>query len=219
MGGLNTPERAKRSGLPLSASAIAAFRGACTIALSLEQEKAPPEEPDIPSSAPAERKRRAPKGLSLGGVDDIPGRRASCCNPVPGEPVVGFISRGRGLTIYRRECEVERERAGDGPFELFAARLGAYHRWMLSAIRRLLYSIGTRSLVTTVTAVLLAGAAGGGIAGLAVFMIATFIWFAFRLVVQYRVRVIDEPATGFRARIQEDQGEFCLPYFKRSALN
>ena len=85
-------------------------QGVSTTALSLEQEKAPPEEPDIPSSVPADRKQLAPKGLSLGGVDDILGRRAACCNPVPGEPVIGFISRGRGLTIHRRECRnVSRE--------------------------------------------------------------------------------------------------------------
>jgi GTP pyrophosphokinase len=86
-----------------------------SVALSLEREKAEPEEPSVPSSVPLQRKRRAPSGISLQGVDDILGKRAACCNPVPGDPVIGFISRGRGLTIHRRDCRhvagtMERER-------------------------------------------------------------------------------------------------------------
>ena len=38
------------------------------------------------------------------GVDDILGKRARCCNPVPGDNVVGFVSRGRGIVIHRRDC-------------------------------------------------------------------------------------------------------------------
>jgi len=86
-------------------------------ALRLERQKAPPEEPEVPSSVPLHQKRRIPTGISFGGVDDILGKPARCCNPVPGDPVVGFISRGRGLTIHRRDCkhlaasaEHERER-------------------------------------------------------------------------------------------------------------
>jgi GTP pyrophosphokinase len=74
-------------------------------ALQIERDKAPPEEPALPPSVPpAEQRKRSASGLSLGGVDDVLGRRARCCNPVPGDAVVGFISRGRGVMIHRRDC-------------------------------------------------------------------------------------------------------------------
>jgi GTP pyrophosphokinase len=37
-------------------------------------------------------------------VDDLLVRFAKCCSPVPGESIVGFITRGRGLTVHNREC-------------------------------------------------------------------------------------------------------------------
>jgi GTP pyrophosphokinase len=43
-------------------------------------------------------------GIVLTGMDNPMVRFAQCCNPVPGDPVLGFITRGRGLTIHHREC-------------------------------------------------------------------------------------------------------------------
>jgi GTP pyrophosphokinase len=37
-------------------------------------------------------------------VDDLLVRFARCCNPLPGDAIVGFITRGRGLTVHAREC-------------------------------------------------------------------------------------------------------------------
>ena len=73
-------------------------------ALHVEREKAPPEEPELPPSIPLSKKKRAASGLRLDGVDEILGKRARCCNPVPGDDVVGFVTRGRGIMIHRRDC-------------------------------------------------------------------------------------------------------------------
>ena len=50
--------------------------------------------------------RRANHGIVLTGSEDldIPVRFAKCCNPVPGDEIVGYITRGRGVTIHKAEC-------------------------------------------------------------------------------------------------------------------
>jgi len=43
-------------------------------------------------------------GVTVSGVDGLMVRFAKCCGPVPGDPIVGFITRGRGLTVHTRNC-------------------------------------------------------------------------------------------------------------------
>ncbi|MBQ0018751.1 MAG: bifunctional (p)ppGpp synthetase/guanosine-3',5'-bis(diphosphate) 3'-pyrophosphohydrolase [Clostridiales bacterium] len=43
-------------------------------------------------------------GIVVRGTDNLLIRRAPCCNPVPGDSIVGFISRGRGIMVHRKEC-------------------------------------------------------------------------------------------------------------------
>jgi len=43
-------------------------------------------------------------GISVEGVSDVMLRLAKCCRPVPGDPIVGYISLGRGITIHREDC-------------------------------------------------------------------------------------------------------------------
>jgi GTP pyrophosphokinase len=43
-------------------------------------------------------------GVSVDGVGDVMLRMAKCCRPVPGDPIVGYVSLGRGITIHRDDC-------------------------------------------------------------------------------------------------------------------
>jgi GTP pyrophosphokinase len=43
-------------------------------------------------------------GISVDGVGDVMLRLAKCCRPVPGDPIVGYVSLGRGITIHREDC-------------------------------------------------------------------------------------------------------------------
>ena len=47
---------------------------------------------------------RADQGVRIRGVEDLLVRFAKCCNPLPGDQIVGFITRGRGLTVHARDC-------------------------------------------------------------------------------------------------------------------
>ena len=73
-------------------------------ALQAEREQLPADDQQLPPSIPPPKTKRSTSGLSLHGVDDILGKRARCCHPVPGDSVVGFVTRGRGLMIHRRDC-------------------------------------------------------------------------------------------------------------------
>jgi len=42
--------------------------------------------------------------LRIKGVDDVAIRLARCCNPLPGDPVLGYITRGRGVSVHRKDC-------------------------------------------------------------------------------------------------------------------
>ncbi|MDE6961818.1 MAG: bifunctional (p)ppGpp synthetase/guanosine-3',5'-bis(diphosphate) 3'-pyrophosphohydrolase [Lachnospiraceae bacterium] len=63
-------------------------------------------------------------GVVVKGIDDVAVRFSRCCNPVPGDEIVGFVTRGRGVTIHRTDCvnmlhlaESERERLIDAEWQ------------------------------------------------------------------------------------------------------
>jgi guanosine-3',5'-bis(diphosphate) 3'-pyrophosphohydrolase len=65
-----------------------------------------PEQPPKPPSI-VERlvdRVRGSKGVRIQGVDGVMVRYAQCCQPVPGDPVVGYVTRGRGVSIHRADC-------------------------------------------------------------------------------------------------------------------
>ena len=65
---------------------------------------------------------KSKSGIIVKGIDDMAVRFSRCCNPLPGDEIVGFVTRGRGLTIHRTDCInvlhlTERERARLIPVE------------------------------------------------------------------------------------------------------
>jgi guanosine-3',5'-bis(diphosphate) 3'-pyrophosphohydrolase len=55
-------------------------------------------------ATPAGTRPKTDQGVRIRGVDDLLVRFAKCCNPLPGDQIVGFITRGRGLTVHARDC-------------------------------------------------------------------------------------------------------------------
>jgi GTP pyrophosphokinase len=49
--------------------------------------------------------RRPIEGVRINGIDDVLVRYGKCCNPVPGDSIVGYITRGRGVTVHTVACE------------------------------------------------------------------------------------------------------------------
>lgn len=61
-----------------------------------EEPAAPPTVPPAPSGAP--------QGVRIRGVDNVLMRFARCCTPLPGDRIVGYVTRGRGVAIHRNDC-------------------------------------------------------------------------------------------------------------------
>ncbi|SHJ23895.1 RelA/SpoT family protein [Lutispora thermophila] len=53
---------------------------------------------------PIRKKKRLNTGVKVKGVDNILVRFSKCCNPVPGDEILGYITKGRGVSIHRRDC-------------------------------------------------------------------------------------------------------------------
>ncbi|EKP93761.1 RelA/SpoT family protein [Thermaerobacter subterraneus] len=60
-----------------------------------------PEEVRRARSAPAQG-----AGVRVGGLDHVLVRFSRCCSPVPGDPIVGYVTRGRGVSIHRADCNM-----------------------------------------------------------------------------------------------------------------
>ena len=79
-------------------------------------------------------------GIVVKGIDDVAVRFAKCCSPIPGDEIVGFVTRGRGVTIHRTDCvnvmnlsEAERVRLIDAEWQgsnltsgLYTAEINVY---------------------------------------------------------------------------------------------
>ncbi|MEH0607863.1 RelA/SpoT family protein [Streptomyces scabiei] len=75
---------------------------------ALGGEEAATEEIDesVPPTRGRSRKRRGSNdpGVVVKGVDDVWVKLARCCTPVPGDPIIGFVTRGSGVSVHRNDC-------------------------------------------------------------------------------------------------------------------
>jgi GTP pyrophosphokinase len=108
----------------------------------------PEEKPEELLVERPERKERPLQrgGVLVKGVDDILVRFAKCCNPLPGEQIAGYITRGRGVSVHRADCpsllssgferriEVEWDREAEEVHSVGLAVICANVKGMLAAI-------------------------------------------------------------------------------------
>jgi GTP pyrophosphokinase len=104
-------------------------------------------EEQLPSTArqPRRASRRQGVGIHVEGLDDVMVRLSRCCTPVPGDEIIGFVTRGRGVSVHRSDCanaaalstddvgrmiEVEWDRESTGSF-IAAVELKALDRTRL----------------------------------------------------------------------------------------
>lgn len=64
------------------------------------------EEQTIPEFKPSTSSQgtRSESGIKVKGIDNLLVRISRCCTPVPGDPIIGFVTRGRGVSVHRKDC-------------------------------------------------------------------------------------------------------------------
>ena len=58
----------------------------------------------LPRPSTARRVARNASGIRIAGVDDVLVRLSKCCSPVPGDPIMGFVTIGKGVSVHRADC-------------------------------------------------------------------------------------------------------------------
>jgi len=80
----------------------------------IKKEKA--EQATLPTEqTPQKRKKTTSNGIIVEGIESCLVRFSRCCNPVPGDEIIGYITRGRGVSIHRKDCTniVSSEKLGE----------------------------------------------------------------------------------------------------------
>ena len=79
------------------------------------------------------RTQRGTNGIVVKGIHDVAVRFSKCCSPVPGDEIVGFVTRGRGVSIHRTDClnimnlpELDRNRLIDAEWQQTEETSGKY---------------------------------------------------------------------------------------------
>lgn len=62
------------------------------------------ESPEIHAHGPEKKQLGGDSNISVKGYSDMVVRLAKCCNPLPGDDIIGFITRGRGVSVHRADC-------------------------------------------------------------------------------------------------------------------
>lgn len=81
----------------------------------------------LPKEEPSEKKEKEESvqtsslGVKIKGIGDVLIRFAKCCSPVPGDPIIGYISRGRGVTIHTLDCPNVKRMEPERQLEVFWA--------------------------------------------------------------------------------------------------
>ena len=104
-----------------------------------------------------EKIRRSNRGVTIQGVDNLMVRYSQCCQPVPGDDVIGYITRGRGISIHRTDCpnvlnldsdpgrrvEIEWKAERDDRFFVHLHMEGTDRRGLLGDVARTITDTGT----------------------------------------------------------------------------
>ena len=131
--------------------------GAHAILKAFYPDHDPSAEPRAPTPLErlAEKLRRSGRGVRIQGMENLMIRYSQCCQPVPGDEVIGYITRGRGVSIHRADCpnvlgfdrdrrmEIEWTAEKGDRFIVKVFLRGTDRRGLLSDVARVISNTGT----------------------------------------------------------------------------
>jgi GTP pyrophosphokinase len=122
----------------------------------MRAEQTEPQAEDLVTRAPVRQRGAAAKGrddVIIEGVGNLMTAIAKCCHPVPGDPVAGYVTQGRGVTIHREDCgQVVHWRAENSP-RLLQVRWGEKPETSYS-VQLLVRAFDRRDLIRDISTVL-----------------------------------------------------------------
>ena len=113
-----------------------------------------PSGKDVTTTPPVKKVMKRPEGIIIEGIDNCLIKLARCCSPLPGDEIIGFITRGHGVSIHKRDCNnVPRDISkADEPDRWISAHWGAAKReHFLSSIR--IHSVDRDGLLSDIMGV------------------------------------------------------------------
>ena len=93
----------------------------------LREEHTAPQAQDLLTKTPVRQRSQAPRGpddVTIEGVGNLMTTIAKCCQPLPGDDVAGYVTRGRGVTIHRQDCRQMLRWRGENNPRLLQVRWG-----------------------------------------------------------------------------------------------
>jgi GTP pyrophosphokinase len=128
------------------------------VALRVVEQEAPPQEFEkLSLERIIDLARRSERGVRIQGVGELMVRFAKCCQPLPGDPIVGVVTRGRGVSVHRFDCanaspahedaarivKVEWEGASGETFPVKVVVIASDRQGLLADLARAIGKVGT----------------------------------------------------------------------------
>jgi GTP pyrophosphokinase len=138
--------------LAIGSGELALAQVSAAIERRLRARPAHAQDPDLPPIGTVRRDSTAP--VQVEGVGDLLSTHARCCNPVPPEPVTGYVTVGRGITLHRSGCRNLRRLAARAPERLLQVNWGkgGGRRYPVEIVVRAMDRRGLLRDITTVVA-------------------------------------------------------------------
>ncbi len=116
----------------------------------LELERPPPEpERTLPMPPPGTGGKQHAGTVTVQGVDNLLAQVARCCQPLPGEPIVGYLTRSRGVSVHRPDCASFLRLAAKEPARALPVEWGARQNGQTVAIQ--IEAIDRKALLRDIT--------------------------------------------------------------------
>ncbi|MDR2457921.1 MAG: bifunctional (p)ppGpp synthetase/guanosine-3',5'-bis(diphosphate) 3'-pyrophosphohydrolase [Clostridiales Family XIII bacterium] len=122
--------------------------------LTTRHDKKLKEEKLIPSKIKSKSDFVKKRGdINIKGAEGLYIRLAKCCNPIPGDDIIGYITKGRGITVHRKNCENIKNLAGEDKQRLIEAEWNSIKREQNYSTALTIFAVDRRGIIADLSRV------------------------------------------------------------------